>query len=62
MYIRMNSFSLHPKHYTKTSLRHHMDLLWLAEVGVRQLYTIQRHVCTSAKGVPLPECDGVYGL
>jgi len=39
-----------------------MDLLWLAEVRVGQLHTIQRHVCTSAKGVPLPECDGVYGL
>jgi len=29
---------------------------------VRQLHTIQRHVCTSAKGVPLPALGGVYGL
>jgi len=39
-----------------------MDLLWLAEVRVGQLHTIQRHVCTSAKGVPLPARGSVYGL
>lgn len=55
------------KLYTKTSLQGLFMYPYISSHGfimawVWKLHTIQRHVCTSAKGVLLPAGGIVYGL